>query len=78
MTIDQQEYQITLYISKTLFIYSITLILLYVVLRVVIYSRICVGTGIRSRNSNTLLVTLLSKIRHLNADANSTELDDQP
>ena len=36
MTIDQQEYQITLYISKTPFIYSITLFLLYVVFELII------------------------------------------
>ena len=43
----------------------------------VIYYRIRFGTRIQSRNSETLLVTLLSKIRHLKSDANST-VDDQP
>ena len=50
----------------------------YVTRRLVIYSRICVGTRIRSQNLDTLLVTLLSKIRQLNSDTNSTVVDDHP
>ena len=50
----------------------------YVTRRLVIYSRICIGTRIRSRNLDTLLVTLLSKIRQFKSDTNLTVVDDHP
>ena len=47
-------------------------------IRLVIYCRICVGTRIRSQNSDSLLISLLSKIRDHKLDTKIPTVDDQP